>query len=230
MSLDKILQVLETEAKNQVAALEQGARAEIERIQAKVQTEADLVRQKRLVAIQAPLQAEQARTLNKAKLEALQIVLGTREDLLAELFESVAQRLAALSNQEGYDRLLQQLLEEAIETLGKTGPFRLEVQKQDVALMRKIVEGMGLEAEVGSNLKQKDLWGAALGGVAVTTPDGQVSLVNTLEARLERAANLYRTQIAEMLFEGSAASPNLPTLSVGTQAGSTSEINRDQGL
>jgi vacuolar-type H+-ATPase subunit E/Vma4 len=252
MSLDKILEALELEAEAQVVALEQTTKAELERIQAKAQVEAELARQKRLAAIQTPLQTEQTRILNKAKLAALQIVLGTREELLAELLESVARRLASLSKLEGYDRLLQQLLQEAIETLGSAGPFRLEVQMQDIALMQKIAQEMGLEAEVEGNLqsagddttngarKLEGLWGGVLGGVAVTTQDGQVSLVNTFETRLERAANLYRTQIAEMLFEGSAASPNvgstsaaspnLPTLSVGTQAGSTSEINRDQGL
>lgn len=201
MSLDKILETLEIEAEAQVVALEQTTKAEIERIQAKAQVEAELARQKRLAAIQAPLQAEQARILNKAKLEALQIVLGTREDLLTALFETTAQRLAALTNQERYDRLLQQLLEEAVETLPKAGPFRLEVEKQDVKLMQKIIQGMGLEAEVEGTLKREGLWGAELGGVTVTTPDGQISVVNTLEARLERAATLYRAQIAEMLFD-----------------------------
>jgi V-type H+-transporting ATPase subunit E len=201
MSLDKILQALETEAEHQVATLEQGASTQIEHIRAQAQAEVELVRQKRLAAIQAPLQAEQSRILNKAKFEALQIVLGTREDLLTELFETTAQQLAALSNLEGYNRLLQQLLEEAVATLDGTGPFCLEVQKQDMELVQNIVQAMGLQAVVEGTLNNQGLWGAELGGIVVTTSDGQIRLVNTLEARLERVANLYRSQVAELLFD-----------------------------
>jgi V/A-type H+-transporting ATPase subunit E len=205
MSLDKILEALEIEAKSQLAALEERGKTEIEQIRAQAQAEAEVVRQKRLAAIQAPLQAEQARILNKAKLGALQALLGTREDLIMDLFEVAAQRLAALPDLEDYGRLLRQLLQEAVEILGGTGPFRLEVRVQDLALMERIVQEMALEAVVEGNLKNEEVWGVELGGVTVTTPDGQISLVNTLEARLERAAHLYRTQIAEMLFEESYA-------------------------
>jgi V/A-type H+/Na+-transporting ATPase subunit E len=233
MSLDKILQALETEAEHQVAAIEQTTRAQIDQIQTQARAEVELVRQKRLVAIQTPLQAEQARILNKAKLEALQIVLGTREALLADLFEAAVQQLAALSKLEGYDRLLQQLLEEAVAALGKAGavrattivqpyspaegmgrqalpsksesrigasaPFHVEVQSQDIDLMQNIVQTMGLQAVVEGTLKNEGF--SALGGVAVTTSDGKIRLVNTLEARLGRVANLYRAQVAEMLFD-----------------------------
>jgi vacuolar-type H+-ATPase subunit E/Vma4 len=201
MSLDKILETLETEAESQIAAQEERAKTEIEQIRAKAQAEAEVARQKHLTAIQAPLQAEQARILNKAKLEALQIILGTREDLLTDLFEATAERLAALPDLEGYDRLLQQLLQEAVETLGGPGPFRVEVQAQDLELIERIVQEMALEAIVDGNLKSEGPWEVELGGVAVTTPNGQISLANTLEARLERASYLYRSQIAEMLFE-----------------------------
>jgi vacuolar-type H+-ATPase subunit E/Vma4 len=120
---------------------------------------------------------------------------------LAELFETAAQRLAALPNLEGYEQLLQQLLEEAVATLGGAGPFHLEVQEQDIGLMQTIVQTMGLQAVVEGTLNNKSFGGAALGGVAVTTSDGQIRLVNTLEARLERVANLCRAQVAELLFD-----------------------------
>ena len=41
-------------------------------------------------------------------------------------------------------------------------------------------------------------WGC-LGGVVAATPDGRISLANTLAARLQRAANLYRAYIAALV-------------------------------
>lgn len=64
MSLDRILEALDTEAERQVMAIEQAAQAEIEHIRAQAQVEATAVRQKRIMAVQGPLQAERARILN----------------------------------------------------------------------------------------------------------------------------------------------------------------------
>ena len=82
MPLDNILRALETKAERLEAEIEQATQAEVERIYAEAQAEAAVVRQKQLAAIEAPLRAEQARILNRAKLEALQIVMGTREQLI----------------------------------------------------------------------------------------------------------------------------------------------------
>jgi V/A-type H+-transporting ATPase subunit E len=201
MSLDSILQSLEVEVERQIAEIEQTTQAEIERIRAWAQAEAEAVRQKRLVAIQVPLQAEQARILNQAKLKALQIVLGTRENLMTAVLEATAQRLAALSNLEVYTQLMQKLFQEAVDTLGVSDQLRLHVQRQDMELMGQIVQEMGLNTSVEGDLKNEGTWNAELGGVVATSLDGRISVVNTLEMRLNRVAKLYRSQIAGLVFD-----------------------------
>ena len=84
MPLANILQALEAEAERRVAEIEQAAQAEITQIHAQAQANAVAVWQEQCAAITAPLRAEQARILNQAKLEALQIVQGTRENLMRE--------------------------------------------------------------------------------------------------------------------------------------------------
>jgi vacuolar-type H+-ATPase subunit E/Vma4 len=206
MPLNNILNALELEAGRQLKDIQHATQAEIERIRAQAEAESEIVRQKRLAAIKAPLQAEQARILNKAKLEALQIVLGTREDLITEVLEATARRLAALSNLETYTQLLQMLLQEAVETLEVTGQLHLRVQDQDVALMKHIVQEMKLQAIVDGDLPTEGTWGVDLGGVVVTTADRRVSLINTLEARLRQVTSLYRSKIAELIFNGTVIS------------------------
>ena len=93
MPLEKILKTLETEAERQVVEIDQAAQVEIERIRTQAWAEAEAVRQKRVAAIQAPLQAEQARILNQAKLKALQTVMGTREALITSALERGATEL-----------------------------------------------------------------------------------------------------------------------------------------
>jgi V/A-type H+-transporting ATPase subunit E len=200
MSLEKILQALEAEGVHRVAEIQQTTQAEIERIQAQAQAQAEIVRQKRLEAIRAPLQTERARILNQAKLSSMQRVLGTREDMMTAALEAAANQLMELPNLESYRQLLQQLLQEAVDTLGICERLHLCVQNQDVELMKAIVQELGLSAVVEGDLENNGLWGADLGGVVATTPDERIRLVNTLEVRLQRVASLYRAQIAEMFF------------------------------
>ncbi len=206
MSTEKILQALETETERQIAEIEQATQKEIEQIHAQAQAEAAAVRQKRLAAVQAPLQAEQTRILNQAKLEALQIVLGMRESLINSALEATARHLTDLVTSEAYTQVLWQLTEEALDTLDVDDQVRLRVQDRDVPLMRRLVQEMGLSAEVEGGLEVGDAlrgtgtssWGCP-GGVVVTAADGRIRLVNTLAARLKRVASLYRPQIADML-------------------------------
>ena len=200
MSLEKILKTLETEAERQVVEIDQAAQVEIERIRTQAWAEAEAVRQKRVAAIQAPLQAEQARIRNQAKLKALQTVMGTREALITSALEATARCLATLSTTQAYAGLLRQLTQEAIDTLGADGPLCLCVQSCSVELMNHIVQEMGLQATVEGGLENKASSQSCLGGIVVSTPDGGISLVNTLAARLQRVANLYRAQIAKIVF------------------------------
>ena len=200
MSLEKILQTLEADAGNQIAENEQTAQAEIGHIRAQAQTVAEDARQKRVAAIQAPLQAERTRILNRAKLEALQAVLGTREALINSALEVTARRLEALGSTDAYAGLLKQLTQEAIDTIGGGGRLSLHVRSCDVALMKRLVQDMDLQATVAGGLENEDPSRNHLGGVVVTTPDGRINLVNTLEARLQQVANLYRAQIAKIIF------------------------------
>jgi V/A-type H+-transporting ATPase subunit E len=204
MSLDNILQALEIEAQHQIAEIEQNTHTELERIEAETRRQVEVVRKRRLEAIQAPLQLEKTRIINQAKQEALQIVLGSRENLITGVLEVAAQRLAALSNTEFYPQLLQQLLQEAVDTLGICDQLHLRVQSQDETLMEQIVQDMGLSARIEGNLQNEGMWGADLGGLEAATADGRINLVNTLEARLQRVASLYRAQIVEYIFDQKA--------------------------
>ena len=184
MPLENILVALEAETERQVIEIEQETQVEIERIRSNTKAEVEDARQKHVAAIQLPVQAEQARILNQAKLEALQIVMGAREDLITSVLEATTHRLAEIPITGAYAGLLQQLTQEAVDTLGVDSTLCLHVHSRDVALMNCIVREMGLLATVTGGLENEGSSGNCLGGVVATTPDGRISLVNTLETRL----------------------------------------------
>lgn len=207
MSLDHILQTLETEAEQQLGQIEQAAQTEIERIRTQAQAEAEAIRQKHLADSQAALQVERMRLLNRTKQAASQIGLNARETLIASALAETAKRLAALTTAEVYPGLLHRLTQEAVDTLEANQQFCLHVRNSDVELMSRIVQELGVSATVIGDLAEtcvgqpSDTENNRPAGVVVTTVDGRISLTNTLQARLQRVAHLYRARIAEIIFD-----------------------------
>jgi V/A-type H+-transporting ATPase subunit E len=203
MSLEKILEALKAEAELQIAAIEQAAQAEIERIHAEAQVEAAAARQRHLPEIQVPLRAERARIVNQAKLEALRVLMGTREALIQSALDLAAGRLEALATTDPNGQILQELAREAFGALGADRGLCIRVHSRDVVLMERIAREMGLPATVEGGLEKQESLRGSSGGLVAATRDGRISLINTLDARLQRVANLHRSEIAEILLDHS---------------------------
>lgn len=209
MALENILQALETEAERQVEEINQATRVRIENIRGKALAEADAVRQRYRAAVKIPLQAEQARILNRARLEALRLVMNAREEGLKTALEAAASRLADLPGTSIYPEFLKNLALEAVDALGPDVSLHFHVHSRDIELMQRIIQELGLQVALTGSLEQEDepaytVPGAPcgpIGGlVACTNPDERISLNNTLAARLQRAVTFHRSEIAEILF------------------------------
>ena len=201
MSLDKILQTLEAEAAAEIAEIERAAEAEIARVRAEAEAKGTAAEQKHKPAIETPLQAERARILNQAKLESLRTVMGTREELMRAALEAAAARLAILPDGETYERALERFIREAVTALGESDGLHLCVESRDRPLVTRMTQRSGLQATVEEGATTDGAAWNCPGGVVVTSADKRISLVNTLSARLQRVATLYRSEIAGMLFD-----------------------------
>jgi V/A-type H+-transporting ATPase subunit E len=128
------------------------------------------------------------------------VVTAIREDLIARVIETAADRLAEVPASESYAVLLRKLTQEAADSLGTNRQLRLCVQSRDAELMNHIIREMGISAIVDPGLENETCPWGCLGGLVASTPDRRIRLVNTLDARLQRVASLHRSQIAEMIF------------------------------
>jgi vacuolar-type H+-ATPase subunit E/Vma4 len=200
MSLDKILQALESAAAAEIAEIEWTAEVERARVRTEAEAQALAVQQKHKEMIVAPLQAERARILNRAKLEALRTVLGAREELIGAALKAAATRLAVLRNGDAYARALDRLAREAVAALDQNSGLHLCVESRDRPLLACIVGQWGLQVTVEEGTTSDGAAWDCPGGVVAMSADRRISVVNTLSARLQRVATLYRSEIAAMLF------------------------------
>jgi len=144
----------------------------------------------------SPAAGENARLLQQARLEAARLVGEARLRFVEMALAQARRRLAGVRAHPQYPSLLRQWVEEAIQALGPDeiagASPRWEADPRDAALLQTILRGLGCDSPVTASLK-------CAGGVVARSGDGQVTVINTLEARLERALPILRRDLAALM-------------------------------
>ncbi len=195
MAEDKIFSLIEKEALAKereildAAELElnktlEGAEAHIRRRQ----SEARLALESRLSKLKNKLASELA-------LEERRELARVKDALLAKTFQKVKEGLEAFARSKAYPQTLETLCREITDALGtqeKGKTLTFVTREEDNDLVRAWVRREGLAAQV-------DPHGKMIGGVEARLGSGEVHLVNTFEARLERARHDILSQVAAAL-------------------------------
>ena len=197
MSLDAILRAITASGDAQVRQIEERACTQVDEILSNARLEAARIREQTFNAAVAPAARERSRIIHRARLEALQTTGNLRETLVDTALKQVRERLACVCAEAAYADVLRRLAQETLAELGISpedgGSACLEIDPRDRALMESILVEMKLHLPVRDNL---DCWG----GLVARSEDGRVEVINTLEARLERATPYLRRYLAA-LFE-----------------------------
>jgi len=197
MGLKAILDAIRAEGEAQINKIEAEARTHSYEILANAGMEAEEEKEKVRVTTIAPAVRERARKLHHAHLESLQHIGNVRESLVDSALDRTQGRLAGMRREANYPKILRQLTREALDDLAGSmegsGEIQIQVDPRDKALMTHILQEMGKELVITYNLK---CWG----GLIAKSKDGRIVVINTLEARLERATPYLRRLLAN-LFE-----------------------------
>jgi vacuolar-type H+-ATPase subunit E/Vma4 len=197
MSLQVILERIQATGEAQVQVIEQESHRRANEILAQAYIEAEQIEAEACAESGAPANAERARTLHRARLDALHILGEVREDLVDTAIGRTRERLASLRSDPSYPEVLRTLTEEALTGLavseGNAKP-KVQADPRDMAMLGSILERLQLNVPVRYDLNS---WG----GVIMASPDGRVVVINTLERRLEQAMPFLRRQLAAYFEE-----------------------------
>jgi V/A-type H+-transporting ATPase subunit E len=197
MSLLAILEAIRASGDAQVRQVEEHANHQIYALRKNALLEAEKVAEETFSASVAPAMRERSRIIHRARLEAMQITGNEREVLVDAALEQTRGHMEGLRNDVSYPAVLQRLTKEALHELEGSHEnlerVQLNVDPRDHALIERILLDMDLNLEIVSNLKS---WG----GLIAQSQDNRVVVINTLEARLERAIPFLRQYLAN-LFE-----------------------------
>lgn len=201
MSLHAILEAIRASGDSQVRKIEAEVYTQCNEILAEARSQAEKVSDEACGKAVDPAFKERARSHQRGRLQALQIVGNVCEEFVDKVLDQVNQCLARVRKQENYPMILRQLVEEAIIELEGSmlvkASIYIEADPRDREVLRSILDDMGLDLAVSDVL---NCWG----GLIARSEDNRVVVINTLEARLERSRPYLRRYLAA-LFESEEA-------------------------
>ena len=189
-------------------AILRDAHDEAEQLQADGLVKADEIRRKALVQADAERQeildrarqeAERLRgqIIASAQLKARTMQLAHRERLLERVFKDAKGRLQSVQKRPDYDRIVADLLREALVQLNaKEANIHADALTQKI-LNRSVLESLAKELNLKATLQEPLEAGI---GVVVDTSDGHLHYDNTLETRLNRLQKTLRSPVFQVLM------------------------------
>jgi len=197
VSLLAILDTIRSSGEAQVREIEKRAFRETREILVNARLDAERMEGETYTTAVAPALRERARLLHHARLEALQIAGNVREMLVDAALEQTRGHLTDVRAKSSYPSMLLDLMQEALTelegSLQGTDGVQLEADPRDREILESLLHKAGLEFHTNYSLN-------AWGGLIAKSQDGRVVVINTLEARLERAMPYLRRYLAA-LFE-----------------------------
>ncbi len=120
--------------------------------------------------------------------------LRMREKVFSAAFDLAGQRLSTLRQDKNYPAVFEKLAREAAGAMGDR-PFVVHVDGRDLELCKKTLAAMNIRCEVLTDLQ-------CTGGLVASSPDGLISISNTIESRLQRIQEHKKLEIYAILSGG----------------------------
>jgi len=191
MAYENLLRSVEESAEERERELRNKAQQQVEEIRAQARKQAEAIQQTAISESEKSAITERNRMLYLAKGEIKKQELNGREKIFNAAFDGAQQQLAGIREDRKYKAIFERLAREAVSAMGKM-PFVVHVDKRDLDLCTTTLAAMGIRLEIRPDL-------SCAGGLVVSSPDGLVTLSNTIESRLERTEESRKLEIYAIL-------------------------------
>jgi len=192
MAFENLLKSVEESAEEKERELRENAKKQADAIRREAQKlAADLVgRMVHEAEISAEIERNKQLYLANGTLR--EQALKSREKVFEVAFEAAGQHLFVLRQNKVYPAIFRRLLEETMDAAG-AGPAVVHVDPRDLDLCKESLLARKISCEIRTDL-------TCNGGLTVSSPDGQITLKNTVESRLLRVREHKRREIHAALF------------------------------
>ncbi len=192
MSLDTVVEDIREQARARAEEIRSDADERAEGIVADAEADAEEILEEREAAVERQIAQEREQKLSSAKLEAKQMRLEARRDVLEDVRESVEEQIARMEDDR--EELTRILLEDAAEEFDDTSSVQVYGRPDDAGLLTGILadyEGYEHAGDVD-----------CLGGVVVESETSRVRVNNTFDSVLADVWEDNLREVSGELFDG----------------------------
>ena len=193
MGLLAIKEAIQKSGKAQISEIENSTDLQIQEIMNKTRIDVEKIIEEAESLAVSPAFGERAKIIHNARLNSLHKIGNERETLVDTAIDQTKGHLAGVRSNPVYPEVMRRLTIQAIfelqESLEEFWDCELEADPRDQALLDSILSDEGFNVKVKYTLK---VWG----GLIAKSRDNRVMVINTLEARLERATPFLRRYLA----------------------------------
>jgi len=107
-------------------------------------------------------------------------------------FETALNQLREIRKQEGYYVIFKKLLREALEELDEPNPI-IHIDARDATVCKDVLRELVVQCNIQSDIE-------SIGGLCVSSSDEKITVLNTIESRVERARELLKQEIFGVLY------------------------------
>lgn len=192
MAIEDILRALEEKAEVNIEAIKSEADQRVKEVMADVEIEAARTRRLRLKKVEDMINSEATSIIYSTSLKAKKLRIKAQEETVEEAFRIAEERLKGLHADRDYPLFFEAMLDECLEYI--SGEVIFQVRDDDRGLVDKVMP----ERQAPYRISDTPL--DVSGGLIASSADGEVTVFNTFESRLEKARNKLRLEISNSLF------------------------------
>jgi len=193
MSLEKVFETLENEAKGLRDDLIEKAKREANQIIKESEDEAANLKLFHIQKMDLKLKGDSARIQIEADLLRKKAITKAKEEFTSKIYTEIEKHLNDIrKDQEAYKKIFKNLLIESLDAV-KGDKIIVEVNAKDKDLASSSLKELNLNYTVAADKNY-------LGGLTLNVNDNRVSVSNTVESRLVKSKEFLKTQLNEVLF------------------------------
>jgi V/A-type H+-transporting ATPase subunit E len=192
MSLDNVVEDIRDEARARAEEIREDGEQRAEEIIAEAESDAEELLESRKANVEQQVEQEREQALSSAKLEAKQMRLEARRDVLEDVREQAEDELASVSG-DRRETLTRELLDDAAEEFDADADVAVYGRAADKALIEDILQDYD-GYEFGGDYD-------CLGGVVVESQQSRVRVNNTFDSVLESVWEDNLKEVSSRLFD-----------------------------
>jgi len=189
--VDKIIERIKKESEAKVKEIMDNANNEAENIRKRNEKETGKMIEKIRQTYENDTETIKNTILSGAKIESKRIQLQVREDIINECFIRAEKNLADMDGGI-YEKFLDRIIREGVDIVGENTVMRCA--EKDIMVVKKIASSL-------NTIVDKNFLNTTR-GVIIESKDGKIRVDNTFDGILSRNKDIFRKEVAEILFGG----------------------------